>query len=77
MGWTIGANEIQICVILPYCLSESQFLVDVVVTGSDGVERTEQHLLGLGILGSMQGFEALHAITKVCVCFNHRAAVSL
>ena len=66
MGWTIGANEIQMCVLLPYFLSESPFWVDVVVVGDDGVLRTEKHLLGLGILGSMQGFEALHAITKVC-----------
>ena len=65
MGWTIGANELQICVILPHCLLESQFLVDVEVKGADGVKRTEKQLLGLGILGSMQGFEALHALTKV------------
>lgn len=65
MGWTIGANEMQVCVLLPYFLYTSRFLVDVVVVGADGVSRTEQHLLGLGILGSMQAFEALHALTKV------------
>ena len=40
--------------------------VEVDVVGEDGTTRKELHLLGLGILGSMQGFEALHALTKVC-----------
>ena len=40
--------------------------VEVDVAGEDGTTRKELHLLGLGILGSMQGFEALHALTKVC-----------
>ena len=68
MGWSIGANELYICVILPHCLMESQYLVDVLVKGDDGVDRWEKHLLGMGILGSMQGFEALHALTKVLLC---------
>jgi hypothetical protein len=33
--------------------------------GNDGVVRTELHILGLGILGTLQGLEALHAMTKV------------
>ena len=57
----------QICVLLPYFLSASRFLVDVPVLGDDGIPTTEQRLLGLGILGSMQGFESLHAVSKVSV----------
>ena len=40
------------------------------VTGDDGVSRMELFLLGAGISGSLQGLEALHALTKVLVsCF--------
>jgi hypothetical protein len=41
------------------------YRVEVEVVGDDGVKRTELHILGLGILGTLQGLEALHAMTKV------------
>ena len=52
--------------------------VKVPVVGADGVTQMELHLLGRRITGSLQGLEALHALTKVrCACYLLYVLISM
>ena len=61
MGWSFGANDAQIGIVMPHLLAK--YARSIRVKMPDGTFEG----IGLGLLGNMQAVEAMHADLKLAM----------